>query len=172
MYWPGQDGQTLAESDYTGAINTEYVYFNGQRVARVDQPSGGVHYYFSDHLGSARVITDANKLFVHFAVGKLFDDLGEYRQAMRHYDIADRTRNRFTGQIDFVPSDVWMFNVSGGILHDDFSNTVLGLQDSTGRTISLGADYHLPNGLGAGATYNFERYAGLQQSHEGDSSDA
>ncbi len=26
--------------------------------------------------------------------------------------------------------------------------------------------------MGAGATYNFERYTGLQQSHEGDSSDA
>ena len=34
------------------------------------------------------------------------------------------------------------------------------------------ADYHVPNGLGAGVTYNLERYAGLQQSHEGDSSDA
>ena len=47
-----------------------------------------------------------------------------------------------------------------------------GLQESTGRTFSLAADYHQPNGLGAGATYNYERYAGLQQSHEGDSSDA
>jgi RHS repeat-associated protein len=31
-----------------------------QRVARVDRPSGTVHYYFSDGLGSARVVTDAN----------------------------------------------------------------------------------------------------------------
>ena len=98
-------------------------------------------------------------------------DIGEHPE-MRHYDLADRTRNRFTGQVDFVPSDVWMFSVSGGILHDDYGDTVFGLQESTGRTFSLAADYHQPNGLGAGATYNFERYAGLQQSHEGDSSDA
>jgi tetratricopeptide (TPR) repeat protein len=39
-------------------------------------------------------IDDANRLFVHFAVGKLFDDLGEYRQAMRHYDIANSIRQR------------------------------------------------------------------------------
>ena len=65
-----------------------------------------------------------------------------------------------------------MFSVSGGILHDDYGDTVFGLQESTGRTFSLAADYHLPNGLGAGATYNLERYTGLQQSHEGDSSDA
>ena len=91
---------------------------------------------------------------------------------MRHYDLADRTRNRFSAQIDIVPSDVWLFSVSGGILNDDYSNTVFGLQESTGRTFSLAADYHLPNGFGAGATYNLERYSGLQQSHEGDSSDA
>ena len=47
-----------------------------------------------------------------------------------------------------------------------------GCRSRTGSTFSLAADYHLPNGLGAGATYNFERYTGLQQSHEGDSSDA
>ena len=91
---------------------------------------------------------------------------------MRHYDLADRTRNRFTAQADIVPSDAWTFSVATGILKDDFSNSFYGLQDSTGRTFSLGADFHLPNGLGAGGSYNFERYAGLQRSHEGDSSPA
>src|SRR6185503_4359625 len=98
-------------------------------------------------------------------------DIGEHPE-MRHYDLADRTRNRFTGQVDVVPSDAWMFSVSGGLLHDDYGNTVFGLQQSNGNTFSVGADYHSPNGMGAGATYNFERYTGLQQSHEGDSSDA
>jgi len=97
--------------------------------------------------------------------------IGEHPE-MRYYDLADRTRNRFGGQVDIVPSDVWMFSVSGGLLHDDYSNTVFGLQKSNGNTFSMAADYHLPNGLGAGATYNFERYTGLQQSHEGDSSTA
>jgi MtrB/PioB family decaheme-associated outer membrane protein len=102
---------------------------------------------------------------------KALTDIGEHPE-MRHYDVADRTRNRFTGQVDIVPSDVWMFSVSGGLLHDDYGDSVFGLQKSNGNTFSLAADYHLPNGLGAGATYNFERYTGLQQSHEGDSSDA
>src|SRR4029450_3380990 len=97
-------------------------------------------------------------------------DIGEHAE-MRHYDLADRTRNRFSGQVDIVPSDAWMFSVSGGLLHDDYGNTVFGLQKSNGNTLGLAADYHLPNGLGAGGTYNYERYTGLQQSHEGDSSD-
>ena len=98
-------------------------------------------------------------------------DIGEHPE-MRHYDLADRTRNRFMGQIDFVPSDVWMFSVSGGILRDDYDETIFGLQKANGNTFSLGADYQVPSGFGFGGTYNYERYTGLQQSHEGDSSAA
>ena len=97
--------------------------------------------------------------------------IGEHPE-MRHYDLADRTRNRFSGQIDIVPSDAWTFSVAAGVLKDDFNNSFYGLQDSTGRTFSLAADFHRPNGLGAGGSYNYERYAGLQRSHEGDSSTA
>jgi len=59
MYWPGLGGETLTESTLAGVINEEYVYFNGERIARVDRPSGTVHYYFSNHLGSASVIATA-----------------------------------------------------------------------------------------------------------------
>jgi len=58
MYWPGPSG-TLAETNLTGTINEEYIYFNGERIARVDRPSGTVHYYFSNHLGSHTMVTSA-----------------------------------------------------------------------------------------------------------------
>ncbi len=83
---------------------------------------------------------------------------------LRHYDMANRVRNRFTGQVDFVPNDLWVFSVSGGLGKDDFDDSYFGLQESTFRTLSLGADYRAENGLGAGASYNFERYGGFQQS--------
>ncbi|MGA7694173.1 MAG: RHS repeat-associated core domain-containing protein [Candidatus Sulfotelmatobacter sp.] len=60
MYWPGPGGEVLTEAALTGTLNEEYVYLNGERIARVDQPSGTIHYYFSNHLGSASVITDAS----------------------------------------------------------------------------------------------------------------
>jgi RHS repeat-associated protein len=60
MYWPGPNGEYLMETNGSGAISEEYLYFNGARIARVDRPSGTVHYYFSNHLGSASVITDAS----------------------------------------------------------------------------------------------------------------
>jgi YD repeat-containing protein len=60
FYWYGAGGAVLAESDLSGNINEEYIFFNGQRIARVDRPSGTVHYYFSDQLGSASVIASAS----------------------------------------------------------------------------------------------------------------
>jgi MtrB/PioB family decaheme-associated outer membrane protein len=95
--------------------------------------------------------------------------IGE-QPSLRYYDIADRTRNRFTGQVDIVPTDAWTFSVSGGTGKDDYSNTALGLQSSTFHTLSLAADYHVPNGLGAGATYNYENYGGLQRSRQSNDS--
>jgi MtrB/PioB family decaheme-associated outer membrane protein len=93
----------------------------------------------------------------------LLVQIGE-QPLLRHYDLANRVRNRFTGQVDFVPNDLWVFSVSGGLGKDDFDDSYFGLQESTFRTLSLGADYRAENGLGAGASYNFERYGGFQQS--------
>jgi MtrB/PioB family decaheme-associated outer membrane protein len=98
-------------------------------------------------------------------------DIEEHPE-MRHFDVADRTRNRFTAQVDLTPSEALLFSVSGGILHDDYDNSFFGLQESDGRTFSVAADYRLANGLGAGGSYNYERYTWFQQSHEGDSSAA
>jgi len=50
----------VAESDLSGALKSEYVFFDGERVARRDLVApGGVFYYFSDHLKTASVITDS-----------------------------------------------------------------------------------------------------------------
>jgi len=51
----------VAESDLTGALKSEYVFFAGERVARKDFSGSttSVFYYFSDHLKTASVITDS-----------------------------------------------------------------------------------------------------------------
>jgi RHS repeat-associated protein len=60
LYWTGMGNDTLAESDLAATMQKEYIYFNGKRVARRDLPgTPSVKYYFSDHLGSASVITNA-----------------------------------------------------------------------------------------------------------------
>ncbi len=58
LYWYMTPG-IVAESDLAGNLQSEYVFFNGERVARRDFPSSSVAYYFSDNLKTASVITDA-----------------------------------------------------------------------------------------------------------------
>ncbi|HMD37012.1 MAG TPA: MtrB/PioB family outer membrane beta-barrel protein [Vicinamibacterales bacterium] len=94
---------------------------------------------------------------------ELLVEIGE-QPDMRHFDLADRNRNLFNGQVDIVPNDLWTFSVSAGVTADEYPDSYFGLQNWNGRTVSLGADYHLPNGFGGGGTYNYERYTGLQRS--------
>ena len=57
LYWYGPNGEVLAESDLSGNILSEYIYFNGQRIARFEPANGNtVYYYLSDRLGSAKQI--------------------------------------------------------------------------------------------------------------------
>jgi len=50
---------TIYEKDQSGAV-TKYVYANGMRIAKIT-PSGTVHYYLGDHLGSTRKVLDASR---------------------------------------------------------------------------------------------------------------
>jgi hypothetical protein len=59
LYWYMTPG-IVGESDPAGVMKSEYVFFGGERVARRDLVAPtGVAYYFSDHLKTASVITDA-----------------------------------------------------------------------------------------------------------------
>jgi RHS repeat-associated protein len=60
LYWDGGQGGVLAESDLSGNLTSEYIFFNGKRLARRDLSGGSLYYYFSDHLGSSNVVTNAS----------------------------------------------------------------------------------------------------------------
>jgi RHS repeat-associated protein len=64
IYWRDAGGGTIAESDENGSTTNssynEYVFFAGQRIAQSNPNSSTVNYYFADHLGSTRVVTDAS----------------------------------------------------------------------------------------------------------------
>src|SRR5262249_30552535 len=49
----------VAESELNGNLQSEYVFFDGERVARKDFPSNAVSYYFTDHLKTTDIVTDA-----------------------------------------------------------------------------------------------------------------
>jgi hypothetical protein len=83
---------------------------------------------------------------------------------MRHYDLANRSRTKFTGQFDFVLNDEWALSASAGLGQDDYDESYFGLQESSFEIFGVGVDYQNPSGLGAGASYNYEHYNGFQQS--------
>jgi RHS repeat-associated protein len=56
LYWYGATGDILDESDASGNITDEFVFFGGKRIARRNIASGNIYYYLSDHLGSSRMI--------------------------------------------------------------------------------------------------------------------
>ena len=66
---------------------------------------------------------------------------------MRHYDVADRSRNRFTGQVELAPSEALMLSVSASVGSDDFDESYFGLQESSFRTFTASADYMLAGGI-------------------------
>lgn len=59
LYWMGDGSAALDESDLSGNMLEQYVFFGSARVARRDVSPSAVHYYFSDHLGSHSVVENA-----------------------------------------------------------------------------------------------------------------
>lgn len=53
------NGQTLSEYEGDDSLRYNYIYANGQRLARVDA-SGGKVFFHNDYLGSARMMTNSN----------------------------------------------------------------------------------------------------------------
>jgi len=96
---------------------------------------------------------------------ELLTEIGE-QPGMRHYDIANRNRDKFTGQVDYTPSEIWTFSASAGFGKEDFPDSEFGLEKTDFQTFSLAADAHLPNGFTGGATYNYEHYSGDQRSRQ------
>jgi RHS repeat-associated protein len=73
LYWYGMGSDALDETDLTGVTTNsgfkEYIFFGGKRIASRDYLNN-VDYYFADHLGSARVVTNAG--------GTILDDSDFY----------------------------------------------------------------------------------------------
>jgi len=62
LYWTGSGSDPLVETDLAGNVVSTYIFVGDRRVARrdVSGTSFNVYYYFSDHLGTHALITDAN----------------------------------------------------------------------------------------------------------------
>jgi MtrB/PioB family decaheme-associated outer membrane protein len=83
---------------------------------------------------------------------------------LRHFDLANRTRDKFTGQIDFTPVEAVTLSLSAGFGDDDYPDSYFGLQQADFRVMGGAVDAQTTQGIAFGGSYNYERYSGLQQS--------
>lgn len=61
-YIPNMLGQVMTEYDSTSEWSRDYIYLNGQLIARVDSREGeGIQYVVTDHLGTPLAFTDDQK---------------------------------------------------------------------------------------------------------------
>jgi RHS repeat-associated protein len=90
LYWFGTGTDALDETDASGNLTDEYMFFGGSRIARRDS-SSNVVYFFADHIGSARVITNAS--------GTIQDDSDFYPfGGERPYISSSGNTYKFTGK--------------------------------------------------------------------------
>src|SRR5947209_3382117 len=119
LYWYMSPG-IVAESNLSGNLQSEYVFFNGERVARKDFPGSTVSYYFSDHLKTASVITDA--------IGAIKSESDYYpwggelqfsNAVSNHYKFTGKERDQETG-LDFFGVRYYS-NAMGRFITPDWS---------------------------------------------------
>ena len=165
------------DATYTGlspvAFGVGYTRNNSSHDARIFESTGeNVLRLTADATGWSSWISFRAQYEIADKSGSDLDEsvLTEIHEqpAMRHYDIANRGRNRFTGQVDIIPNDAWSFSLSGGVGDDDYDDSYFGLQQADVRLFSLATDYRHPNGFGGGASYNYERYTGVHTSRSAD----
>jgi MtrB/PioB family decaheme-associated outer membrane protein len=93
----------------------------------------------------------------------LLDEVGE-QPTTRHYDIADRDRDRFTTTVTFTPVPNFDVNAAVSTGKDDYKNTGFGLRDNDNKAWNVGFDSTLAKTINLGGTYGYEKYTANQYS--------
>ncbi|MHB8486277.1 MAG: RHS repeat-associated core domain-containing protein [Candidatus Acidiferrales bacterium] len=101
LYWFGPGGEVLDETNLTGSLTNEYVFFAGKRVARRDA-SGNIYYYAEDFIGSSRVITQSNGTLCSDADFLPFGQEVDFTSACgQNYKFEGKERDIETGNDNF-----------------------------------------------------------------------
>jgi len=110
----------LVESDLAGTVLDEFVFFNGKRTARRTVSTGAIYYFFSDHLGSSRVVTDSAGTIVeesdYYPFGGeriIVDSLDN------NYKFTSKERDAESG-LDFFLARHYSYNVGRFLQPDEF----------------------------------------------------
>jgi MtrB/PioB family decaheme-associated outer membrane protein len=116
----------------------------------------------------ARIVT-VRGIFEHAErAGSRFDEqalpaVGE-QPAMRHFDVADRDRNRVTAMVQVTPVPAVGLSASVARGRDDYRNSGFGLRDSETTSYSVALDLVPDERINAGLSFVSDTYSTLQRS--------
>ncbi len=102
-YWYGAGTEILDESDLSGNITNEYVFFGGKRIAMRNVSSGTIYHYEDDMLGSARTMVQAGQTSPCYD-GDFYPFGGERiitNTCTQNYKFEGKERDTETGNDDF-----------------------------------------------------------------------
>ena len=103
LYWKGVGSTALVETDTSDRNPTEYIFFNGARIARIDPGATTPKYSLTDNLGSTAVETDSlgnilnESLFFPYGVERVI----EQSDTANNYKFTGKERDTETGLDDF-----------------------------------------------------------------------
>jgi MtrB/PioB family decaheme-associated outer membrane protein len=96
---------------------------------------------------------------------QVLSDIGE-QVSLRQFDISDRTRDRVTATVQFLPVDSIGLTGSLALGREERPDVAFGLQDNDFHAITVGVDLTATESLLAGLSYGFENYSTLQRSRQ------
>jgi len=91
--------------------------------------------------------------------------IGE-QPGMRHYDVANRNRDRITILGGVTPAKFMTGTLSIATGKDDYDESEFGLRDNTHHVYTAGADFLGTERVSFGFSYSYERYDALQRSRQ------
>lgn len=93
----------------------------------------------------------------------ILEAVGE-QPGMRHYDIADRDRKRFTLIATVMATAMFGVNASAGVGREDYPDSEFGLKRLDSDQYSVGFDFIPGDRVGVNVVYAWEDYGSLTQS--------
>lgn len=94
----------------------------------------------------------------------LLPGIGE-QTLMRHYDIADRNRNRLSLVASLMATANWGLNLSAATGKDDYLNSTIGLRDNNHKVYSAGITGTPMEPIAVGLSYSYEDYKSTQMNN-------
>jgi MtrB/PioB family decaheme-associated outer membrane protein len=85
---------------------------------------------------------------------------------LRHFDIANRDRDRVTIVGSVTPTGFLTASLTFAAGKDDYLESIFGLRDNTHQVYGAGADYLANDRVSFGLSYSYEEYNALQRSRQ------